>query len=205
MSDSEAELSISLVPVKEEPIETENHEEIIKNVLNEHDYIVIKKETDFENNNDDEDFGEEEEEEEEEEELIDFEEDDTDKIQAARALAELSIHPVRMKDSQSQSRLMLPDLRRTLNTGHVPGLGGGDLARFNCNICGKQYSTSSNLARHRQTHRSPDHSKARKCHLCNKVRLATEKRNIYIYIHIFSGLCINASIFYAYENPYCRT
>ena len=205
MSDSEAELSISLVPVKEEPIETENHEEIIKNVLNEHDYIVIKKETDFENNNDDEDFGEEEEEEEEEEELIDFEEDDTDKIQAARALAELSIHPVRMKDSQSHSRLMLPDLRRTLNTGHVPGLGGGDLARFNCNICGKQYSTSSNLARHRQTHRSPDHSKARKCHLCNKVRLATEKRNIYIYIHIFSGLCINASIFYAYENPYCRT
>ena len=156
-------MSISLVPVKEEPVENETQNEIIKNVLNEHDYIVIKKEMDFENNNDGEDFGEDEE---EEEELVDYEDDDTDKIQAARALAELSIHPVRMKDSQS--RLLLPDLRRTLTTGQVPG-EAGDLARFICNICGKQYSTSSNLARHRQTHRSPDHSKARKCHLCNKV------------------------------------
>ena len=159
------ELSISIVNVKQE-VDEDEKQDIMKSVLNEHDYIIVKNESDADNNN-------ELEEEEgdvnlsEEEELLDFDDDEADKIQAAQTLAELSVQPVRM----AETRLQLPDLRRT-SLGPGPGREAGAAGvgvRFSCNICGKQYSTSSNLARHRQTHRSPDHSKARRCHLCHKV------------------------------------
>lgn len=39
-----------------------------------------------------------------------------------------------------------------------------------CPECGKKYSTSSNLARHRQTHRSLHDKKARRCPHCDKGR-----------------------------------
>ena len=183
-----AELSISLVNVKQELLDDDMDEknDIMKTVMNEHDYIIIKKE-DMDNNNDDGDamFGmEDDDEEEEEEELVNFEEDDADKIQAARTLAQLSVLPV---TRPHEARLQLPDLRRTQDleagAGAGAGLGGG--ARFCCNICGKQYSTSSNLARHRQTHRSPDHSKARRCHLCNKVRHCIENCSTHFDFYLF--------------------
>ena len=179
--ETQPELSISLVEVKQEVLEDfdEDREDIIKSVLNEHDYVFVKREADCdpettfkveepnielrtENNEGDEDDYEEEEEEEEEEEDMD---EDIDKIQAAKTLAELSILPVRMREVSQHSSLELPDLRRTSQSLSLNS--GGQ--KYSCNICGKQYSTSSNLARHRQTHRSPDHSKARRCNLCNKV------------------------------------
>ncbi|RXG67171.1 Transcriptional repressor scratch 1 [Armadillidium vulgare] len=43
-----------------------------------------------------------------------------------------------------------------------------------CPECDRSYSTSSNLARHRQTHRSPDDKKAaRRCPFCAKVYVST--------------------------------
>ena len=180
---SQPELSISLVEVKqeveEEDVESDKDDLIINQVLSEHDYVFVKREagyhtpttvktelpsseqfTDHQFEEDDDDMEEEEEEEEDNEEEG---EEDEDKIQAAKTLAELSILPVRLSQ---QNSLELPDLRRTSQSV----LGPGGTGKYSCNICGKQYSTSSNLARHRQTHRSPDHSKARRCNLCNKVR-----------------------------------
>ena len=157
----------------------------MRTVLNEHDYIIVKKECDNDNNNEMEE--EDQELSEEEEELVDFDDEaEADKILAAQTLAELSMmhgqslvsssHPMQPScevSPQPPETLQLPDLRRTspgAEAGHPMSPG----VRFSCNVCGKQYSTSSNLARHRQTHRSPDHSKARRCHLCHKVVINME-------------------------------
>ncbi len=49
-----------------------------------------------------------------------------------------------------------------------------------CPECGKRYSTSSNLARHRQTHRSVTDQKARKCPHCDKVYVSMPALSMHI-------------------------
>ncbi|XP_050422896.1 transcriptional repressor scratch 1 [Adelges cooleyi] len=41
-------------------------------------------------------------------------------------------------------------------------------AKYTCSDCGKRYATSSNLSRHRQTHRSLDSQSAKRCNVCGK-------------------------------------
>ena len=52
-----------------------------------------------------------------------------------------------------------------------------------CIDCGKRYSTSSNLARHRQTHRSFSDKKARQCPHCNKVYVSMPAYSMHIRTH----------------------
>ncbi|XP_076332155.1 uncharacterized protein LOC143237133 [Tachypleus tridentatus] len=52
-----------------------------------------------------------------------------------------------------------------------------------CSDCGKVYSTSSNLARHRQTHRNVADKKARKCPHCQKVYVSMPAYSMHVRTH----------------------
>lgn len=52
-----------------------------------------------------------------------------------------------------------------------------------CPECGKRYSTSSNLARHRQTHRSLADKKARRCPHCDKVYVSMPAFSMHVRTH----------------------
>lgn len=52
-----------------------------------------------------------------------------------------------------------------------------------CTECGKRYSTSSNLARHRQTHRSPADKKARRCPHCDKLYVSMPAFSMHVRTH----------------------
>ncbi|XP_033223188.1 zinc finger protein Xfin-like isoform X2 [Belonocnema kinseyi] len=52
-----------------------------------------------------------------------------------------------------------------------------------CRDCGKKYSTSSNLARHRQTHRSLGDKKARRCPHCDKVYVSIPAFSMHVRTH----------------------
>ena len=59
----------------------------------------------------------------------------------------------------------------------------GDIDSHVCPDCGKCYSTSSNLARHRQTHRSVTDQKARKCPHCEKVYVSSPAYSMHVRTH----------------------
>lgn len=61
--------------------------------------------------------------------------------------------------------------------------------RHICPECGKRYSTSSNLARHRQTHRSVTDQKAKKCPHCDKVYVSMPALSMHIRTHKQSCKC----------------
>lgn len=83
----------------------------------------------------------------------------------------------------SMDGLKLPDLRKSQSKDEQ------GRARYTCVVCGKHYSTSSNLARHRQTHRSPDDSKARKCPECNKVYVSMPAFSMHLRTHGSGHIC----------------
>eukprot|EP00095_Tigriopus_kingsejongensis_P009435 maker-scaffold1490_size38656-snap-gene-0.9 protein:Tk09435 transcript:maker-scaffold1490_size38656-snap-gene-0.9-mRNA-1 annotation:"zinc finger protein 33a-like" len=61
---------------------------------------------------------------------------------------------------------------------------GGILEKaYVCKDCGKSYSTSSNLARHRQTHRSLQDKKARKCPHCDKAYVSMPAFSMHLRTH----------------------
>ena len=53
-----------------------------------------------------------------------------------------------------------------------------DGERFVCQECGKQYTTASNLTRHRQTHRSISDKTARKCPHCDRIYVSSPAYNM---------------------------
>jgi len=81
--------------------------------------------------------------------------------------------------------------RRRKVIGRLPGrddslaAGGGrrPRGRYTCSECGRHYATSSNLSRHKQTHRSLDSRYARACPHCQKPYVSMPALAMHILTH----------------------
>lgn len=79
----------------------------------------------------------------------------------------------------------------------VGNSGGGNIStaakraggRYKCSLCGRQYATSSNLSRHKQTHRSLDSQSAKKCHECGKVYVSMPALSMHLLTHKLTHGC----------------
>lgn len=87
--------------------------------------------------------------------------------------------------------LMINDGRTKKGTGeaeiiHVEEKRQG---RYKCTQCGKQYATSSNLSRHKQTHRSLDSQSAKKCMTCGKAYVSMPALAMHLLTHKLTHSC----------------
>ncbi|XP_055688505.1 protein snail-like [Lutzomyia longipalpis] len=71
----------------------------------------------------------------------------------------------------------------------VEASDGGRKNKYRCPECGKQYATSSNLSRHKQTHRSLDSQSAKKCHTCGKAYVSMPALAMHVLTHKLSHSC----------------
>ncbi|KAE8600025.1 hypothetical protein XENTR_v10017439 [Xenopus tropicalis] len=67
--------------------------------------------------------------------------------------------------------------------------GGRSIQRHSCSECGKSYATSSNLSRHKQTHRSLDSKLAKKCPTCGKVYVSMPAMAMHLLTHDLKHKC----------------
>ena len=75
------------------------------------------------------------------------------------------------------------------------GVEGSARPKYSCEECGRHYATSSNLSRHKQTHRSLSGQHARQCPHCRKVYVSMPALAMHILTHDLKyrcGVCAKA-------------
>ena len=61
--------------------------------------------------------------------------------------------------------------------------------RFQCTQCDRQYATSSNLSRHKQTHRTLDSGGAKSCPTCDKTYVSMPALSMHLLTHQLTHVC----------------
>jgi len=69
------------------------------------------------------------------------------------------------------------------------GTTGSRAAKYACDECDRRYATSSNLSRHKQTHRSVDGEHARPCPYCHKVYVSMPALSMHLLTHDLKYRC----------------
>ncbi|KAF5279103.1 hypothetical protein FQA39_LY05781 [Lamprigera yunnana] len=99
-----------------------------------------------------------------------------------------ALRPHLLKNENMQSHLEVSSSNSDVKTSSKSSLLNlesiqAEHHEHECSDCGKRYSTSSNLARHRQTHRSPADKKARRCPHCDKLYVSMPAFSMHVRTH----------------------
>jgi len=112
-----------------------------------------------------------------------------------------------------QQRGTADGVATTTTVGRRPG------GRYTCSECGRHYATSSNLSRHKQTHRSLDSRYARSCPHCHKPYVSMPALAMHVLTHdlksvittiitisgnVFDGICLYVCLSVCLQYDNCR-
>ncbi|XP_077386720.1 transcriptional repressor scratch 2-like [Festucalex cinctus] len=106
-------------------------------------------------------------------------------------MAASAIDALLISDGRSRRR---PNHRFQLNSSKGKGSAGHSSKSKSkgchlCRECGKSYATSSNLSRHKQTHRSLDSQQARECPTCRKLYVSMSALSMHMLTHELKHGC----------------